>query len=840
MTNQNGEDLLKQLLRYYPPPQDDPRTSNGVNTSSHLKPLSTELTNSLVSLYFQNFHPLLPVLHKNYFLNRLSDTKKPISPLLLLAVCAIGSNYSDSPEARKNPNDPHTVGLNFYESAQEMVNQYLNVPRLSTATAFFLLGIFDAQRSFKGTIYVGMATTLAVTLRLHDHSSSDGRPAIEQEARKRLWWAIQIVNHLQCITRNRMLPFEDKHCTIGSPKTLGDDEVTEREFTEYFVHYVEITKIMYEVLERILNPDNGSENSMIELEKRLTQWKNDLPPFLQIDKVESLRTPNSRTTIDHVRVYLCLLYNYALIRMHIQNIDNDHSMSICAEAANTITNFMTDEFVNIINSNQFIIHCVLYAGYIHVRHINNAANAQLAAKSKAQVIQTISIFQQVIGIPSLHFIHSATKHLIAIFACQLENTDDIDEETMNIVKTALELVSPENRSSKSISGGRQVLPEQSQNQGTLNVRDDNNPTNARNEQSGAGMELLAHTAATRSPEYPSAQQPFQSQKLFPSSTSSHSPIDPSTSTVTESTPSPSYAHYPSPQHQQFRRDAPNLSLNTSPTSTVSSNLPLYHSAAAQTQWSANYATYPYHIQHQAQSSISQTDPQTLSSPNESTLMDATNWMPERTPMTFIRNAIPGSNLTSSSASLPPLVPNTNLPVLPSMSYQQLYHQRLPHIQSSQASSPQPQALSPQTPSSHTQSSPTRRMYYSSSSSTTPTTPHMNMSMNQTYNFNVGVSSQPELTSSMPLNEMSQMSSVGAAESGASGSGMISDGAVSVILGPGNQASRDEDVMVQHGSEQQHQQSHHVHSHSHGHGQGHHGQDSIKVTHNQQQTWNWGM
>jgi len=117
MTNQNGEDLLKQLLRYYPPPQDDPRTSKGVIATSHLKP-STELTNSLVSLYFQNFHPLLPVLHKNYFLNRLSDTKRPISPLLLLAICAIGSNYSDNPEARKHPNDPHTVGLNFYESAQ--------------------------------------------------------------------------------------------------------------------------------------------------------------------------------------------------------------------------------------------------------------------------------------------------------------------------------------------------------------------------------------------------------------------------------------------------------------------------------------------------------------------------------------------------------------------------------------------------------------------------------------------------------------------------------------------------------------------------------------------------
>jgi hypothetical protein len=125
MTNQNGEDLLKQLLRYYPPPQDDHTSNAGVISGSHLKP-SMELTNDLVNLYFHNFHPLLPVLHKNYFLDRLNDNKKPISPLLLLAVCAIGANYSDNPEARKIPNDPHTVGLNFYESAQ------------GTKTKFFL------------------------------------------------------------------------------------------------------------------------------------------------------------------------------------------------------------------------------------------------------------------------------------------------------------------------------------------------------------------------------------------------------------------------------------------------------------------------------------------------------------------------------------------------------------------------------------------------------------------------------------------------------------------------------------------------------------------------------
>jgi hypothetical protein len=68
-----------------------------------------------------------------------------------------------------------------------MINHYLDFPRLSTATALFLLGIFDALRSLKSRIYVGMATTLAITMRLHDKNALLETLSVnEREARKRV------------------------------------------------------------------------------------------------------------------------------------------------------------------------------------------------------------------------------------------------------------------------------------------------------------------------------------------------------------------------------------------------------------------------------------------------------------------------------------------------------------------------------------------------------------------------------------------------------------------------------------------------------------------------------
>ncbi|CAG8628389.1 8755_t:CDS:2, partial [Ambispora gerdemannii] len=438
VTSQHKGAVLRELSPYISVPQEEkhpppPQDSNENQWS--------ELTESLVNLYFLNFHPLLPVLHKAYFMEGLKR-HKPMNPLLLHAVCAIGSTYSNNPNVRKDPDDPRTVGQGYYEHAQALVTKNFDAPRLSTATGCFLLGIFDALRSLKSRMYVGMATTLAITMRFHDKNASKDLSQNEKEARIKLWWAINIVNHLTCVALNQRSIFEDKHSTIDLPadtqSTNRQDQI-ETHINTYFEYYSKISKILYDILEFTLNPESALDTATLELEERLRNWKDSLPTLLQIENAQPLTSSSDETTIEHLRIYLCILYHYAMIRIHYPNIYSKNSKDICSDAANRITTFTNEHLVFIINSNQFIAHCALYAGYIHLRNIidEESNNLIMAKEAHAKALQTMIFFQKVEQVPSLHFISSAMKDVIAIFASQLRNHLTGDEHAMHIVNAVL-------------------------------------------------------------------------------------------------------------------------------------------------------------------------------------------------------------------------------------------------------------------------------------------------------------------------------------------------------------------------------------------------------------------
>lgn len=116
-TLQNEIQVRQQLKRYVQVPQVEESSPPRIQSNNALLD-DVNFTGHLVNLYFKNFHPFLPVLHKAYFMERFNDKNKLMSPLLLNAVCAIGSSYTNNPSARQDGNNPYTVGLAFYESAQ--------------------------------------------------------------------------------------------------------------------------------------------------------------------------------------------------------------------------------------------------------------------------------------------------------------------------------------------------------------------------------------------------------------------------------------------------------------------------------------------------------------------------------------------------------------------------------------------------------------------------------------------------------------------------------------------------------------------------------------------------
>ncbi|CAG8445163.1 2011_t:CDS:2 [Acaulospora colombiana] len=497
MTLQNEAEVRQKLQSCLPPRQEKSIAvaQRSLFAQNVTQVNDSRLTEILVDLYFRNFHPLLPVVHKEYFMENFRNPAKTLPRLLLYAICAIGSNYLSDDDARKDR------GLSFYEHAQGMVDQSLDMARLSTATALFLLGVFGSLHLLKGRIFIGMATTFAITMGLHDKNASEGFPTNKKEARKRVLLGPFLLG--------------EKHCTIEYPDPTSCDE-SESKIVRYFVQYSRITKIMYDILEISMTED---QSSISHLEGRLDEWKNDLPPFLKFEEVKPLTTTSEETTVEHLRVYLCILYNYALIRIHHQKIYSDNGLEACTQAANKITTLVSENFIGVINSNQFIVYCALCAGCIHIFDLKNS---QRSVNAKNNICKIVGMFKSVLSLPSLYNIHHGIKNAIALFALQLETISDSDEQSMHVAKDALNLIAGSARTS---SGVREVRHNGSEDDHG-GVGDGGNKSFPGPHSTRPGISTFEQTASQRSTSLPWIQHhSTPNQSVFSSSHSSLSPLD---------------------------------------------------------------------------------------------------------------------------------------------------------------------------------------------------------------------------------------------------------------------------------------------------------------------------
>lgn len=136
-----------------------------VSTSSnpdHLDPFAlppSDLSEHLIGLYFKHFYPLLPLFYKRQLIP-LGEPKESISPLLLNAIYAVASRLSNDVRVRSDPKSQDTAGDVFFERAKRLLDDYYDVPRISTVQALLLLSSHQqgAMKSARAWLYSGMVS----------------------------------------------------------------------------------------------------------------------------------------------------------------------------------------------------------------------------------------------------------------------------------------------------------------------------------------------------------------------------------------------------------------------------------------------------------------------------------------------------------------------------------------------------------------------------------------------------------------------------------------------------------------------------------------------------------
>lgn len=122
------------------------------------------------------------------------------SPILLAAIYALSSRYSDRPELRTDPLDPNTAGDVFLAQIKVMLQYESEAPMTRTVQPVLLLSLCETSRDKEalGFIYCGMATRMALNLGLHVDSSpcvSKGQLISEEvEDREVTWWGVYMLD----------------------------------------------------------------------------------------------------------------------------------------------------------------------------------------------------------------------------------------------------------------------------------------------------------------------------------------------------------------------------------------------------------------------------------------------------------------------------------------------------------------------------------------------------------------------------------------------------------------------------------------------------------------------
>jgi hypothetical protein len=177
---------------YMSPNPDDTELHSFQNGSQWTKlPLSDTVIENLLLLYFCWEYPIFSSLSKRHFVKDFnSGQDRYCSSLLVNGMLAVGCRFSDQIEARMDPNDGDTAGMQFYLEAERLLAVHRGERSVTVIQAMGLMSTWNSSRGDykKARFYAGQAIRMAVEVGLHLDGDPDELPDDTREVRNTTFW----------------------------------------------------------------------------------------------------------------------------------------------------------------------------------------------------------------------------------------------------------------------------------------------------------------------------------------------------------------------------------------------------------------------------------------------------------------------------------------------------------------------------------------------------------------------------------------------------------------------------------------------------------------------------
>lgn len=361
---------------------------------------SRQVQEHLINVFFSHCHHLLPTISRSMFFDQLNVKGPLITPLLLNVMYAHAAKHVDDPSFRSHPDNPATQGNLFYNRARRLVDDFLDVPRVSTVIALLYMASYDYDmphpegRSSRAWMYSGMAIRMCIELGLHTANYSSQMSQFDIELRKRVLWTCYVMDKLESCMMERPWMLKAKDIALDFPTTLPEDDNQERVVLEGFSQLCRLMILAEQIIHFFAYDTKNrnvwtmnEESQTLRFIEEIRQWREKLPDDLRW-------TPSSSDP-----QYLPgMTSSSVVINLHLVGYDLELSLLMCCRyqdeqlhrakrrtLANTITHLvsLTVEHQRLMYTFALSAFSGIFAALVHASDFEQP-NPQIAEEAKAQ------------------------------------------------------------------------------------------------------------------------------------------------------------------------------------------------------------------------------------------------------------------------------------------------------------------------------------------------------------------------------------------------------------------------------------------------------------------------
>ncbi|CAO1597666.1 DNA-binding transcription factor cat8 [Xanthoria calcicola] len=322
------------------PPKDSPARSHAPKAPPRL------LSDQLINVFFQEWAPLFPILHRPTFLNVYTQyvadpeaCRNQYSIAQLNLVFCISAQSMDA-------NKPHTES--FERQWRDSLEAVLSENTLATLQCLVLAQLTCITRGDYTNLlqYKGLAINLSHRLGLHQSQKRFSCDSLASETRKKVFWTLYTVDCFSAALLGIPKTLQEEDIHTEYPVDIDDENVSERGFQPTLpgestrlasaLALFRGSRILAKVLEE-LYPASTSDDLSIQkigsLNEELNAWLSSLPSHLRLQFAQD--KPSTKI-IGSRSPFLSLAYEYVRTLIHRPavgfNLGSKASSSIVALA----------------------------------------------------------------------------------------------------------------------------------------------------------------------------------------------------------------------------------------------------------------------------------------------------------------------------------------------------------------------------------------------------------------------------------------------------------------------------------------------------------------------------